>query len=165
MELINPVSDECLWGEAYIPLIIPETLKTSLSIGVWCEAQIFQSIDCDTVFIFKVQLTLTYLEQQMGQLVLKSGCPKTQEHTISSPSKNFRDTLSELVCRWYLVHSELPPFSSTTLHPILHMFIDNDHITVWSWYMSKAGPLSALKKDDIWEWRENPERTTQYIAH
>lgn len=87
-----------------------------------------------------------------GAASSQSGYPKNQECTTSSLSKNFKKTLAELV-KVVPGPFRIPPFSSTVLHPILHMFIDNDCITVQSWFMSKAGPLSALKKDYTWGWR------------
>ena len=50
VELLNAASDECLWGEVCNPLIKPAELKTSLSIGVECEALIFQGTEHYKVF-------------------------------------------------------------------------------------------------------------------
>lgn len=157
VELISAVSDECLWGEVYNPLIIPAALKTSLSIGVWCETLIFQSTEHYIVFYIQSSANFDFSCRENGAAGSQSRYPENQEHTINSPCKNFRNALAEPVLKVVPDPFRIPPFSSTALGPIFHIpsnfcyklgkeFIDSDHIIVQSWFISKAGPLSALKK-------------------
>lgn len=159
MELINAVSDECLWGEVYNPLIIPAALNTSVNTGVWCEALIFQSTEHYIVFYIQSTANFDFSCRENGAAGSQPGYPENQEHTINIPSKNFRNALAEPVLKVAPAPFRIPPFSSTALSPIFYVpsnfcyklgkgFIDNDHITVQSRFISKAGPLSALKKDN-----------------
>lgn len=125
------------------PLIIPAELKTSLSIGVWCEALIFQSTEHYIVFYIQSTANFDFCCRENGAADFQIKYPENQEHTINRSPKIFRNALAEPVLEVVLAPFIILPFSSTALGPIFHMpsnfcyklgkeCIDNDQIAVQS---------------------------------
>lgn len=151
MELINEVSDECLWGEVHNPLLIPAALKTSLSIGVWCEALIFQSTEHYTVFHIQSTASFDFPCKENSTAVSQPGYPTNQEQ----PPTNSSNALAKPVLKVgtsclqntsLSLHSSNFYTPSNFCHGSRQEFIDNDHITVQSRFISKDSPSFALKK-------------------
>lgn len=115
MELINEVSDECLWGEVHNPLLIPAALKTSLSIGVWCEALIFQSTEHYTVFHIQSTASFDFCCKENSTAVSQPGYPTNQEHAGTNSS----NALAKPVLKVVPVAFRIPPCPCTAPISIL----------------------------------------------
>lgn len=75
------------------PLKIPEALKASLSIGVQCEAVIFQGTEHYIIFNIQSTANFNFSSKENGAAGSQSRYPEKQEHTINSRFENFRNVL------------------------------------------------------------------------